>query len=155
MQIPRSICLRFKYTYMGTNWFNGLYRFSSLFGGDGQSALTRYITVTNLQILAKQQIKKGYHQIKSNLYGQTQSSVPNVSSEHSSDVQTGLICLDTEQQQLLFFQDWDYSLRRFFWPTWSVTGASQSPELWVLKVFIYQLYMLFEICKGWIIHITV
>ena len=30
---------------MGTNRFSGLYRFSAIFGGDGQSALSRYITV--------------------------------------------------------------------------------------------------------------
>ena len=33
---------------MGTNRFSGLYRFSGLFGGDGQSPLSRYITVLSL-----------------------------------------------------------------------------------------------------------
>ena len=31
-----------------SNWFSGLCRFSAIFGGDGQSALSRYITVYNL-----------------------------------------------------------------------------------------------------------
>ena len=53
IRIPRSIYFKVQVHWMATSRFNGLYRFSPLFGGDGQSALSRYITVTNMQINAK------------------------------------------------------------------------------------------------------
>ena len=50
---------------MGINQLSGLYRFSALFGGDGQSALNWYINVLRTKIMPWVRLQQGNNQRRS------------------------------------------------------------------------------------------